>query len=1282
MIPSVKPCLPMAEGQVSCPCPDSSLFQTTRLMKPLLALLPFALVITAAPWLSAAPLRVLITGSNAALSGPYSAALKAGGAQVTTGEADESKLANADVVILHNDRFDPLPQGNQDAISAFAKRGGGIVALNGAVAAGSSEWGQSMLGGAWNQKDSRKFKDEMMLYVVSNSHPIVKDSSPFDLMEETYYDLDISEKAYVLASAFTLHGKDAKRGEGPRIPDRDARSSIFDIQAQMWTWEGASHRAFVLLQGAPETMAHASVRAFILRAVAWTGKRENVDEFCPKADLANLRYPAGGPLRAADSIKKFQMQPGFAASVVAEEPLINKPIAIQWDGRGRIWVAETPEYPNGKRTLNAPAWKETGVREPGVYDRPGRDSISMLQDTNGDGLMDKKHIFYTGLELVTGFCLSGDGVIAVAHPNIISLRDTDGDGVADTEKPLFGGFAPGDTHFVANHFVEAPDGWVYVSTGSGADATNPQTGKLMAKISPGVFRFKPDGSAIEQVASQGGNSFGGEVTSDMEIYHGKATSGNPVQHVVMPEWVLARASGVKADSLFSVNPGREVARKDLPVRANIRQIDQVGRYSAACSTAVYEGGAWPKEYNGMIFMTEPILDIIHCEKMTQDGAVMKGPEKIEAQSEWLQSTDYWFCPVDVSFGPDGAMYVLDFNTPVVTHNDTRGPQHSKSGASVRPDRDQYFGRIYRIQHQSAPKFPNPDLYNANAAALVAAFKHPSKVVRFNAIRILMEKADTLGKQAVAPLTSMAASEPSAPSRILALWALSRLGQLKDDTLSSAMKATDAGVRKNAYLIAESAGIPLNGAAASAGIGDKDDRVRLATLRALGASTMTSEASSVLLASNAKLNDPWSKAAAAAANTKAPTSQLEEVLTDASGAGQSEESVRSMAAALMSSGNQAQLPGVLKAAAGSTNAPFVIAVLQELAKSSSASRGVAGAIPSLRTLLASSNKRIAASALPLAAAWDKTGALSKESTKVAGELLNAARDPNVAETSRTEAVKVLLPARALSKFILPNVAALLAKPQPEALAKELITSLAATGEPTAGTAIVDAYPTLPENQHETAFNAVVSRPEWAKLFLDAVEAKKIAAASLAPARVSRLTSHPDSKIAERSKALFGGGAGAPGKDELVTKLLPEIEKPGNVANGKVLFSAMCATCHKIEGQGNVFGPNLDGIGAHPVRELLTHIVNPNLVVDDEHRTWNITMKDGTLHSALIASENEARVQIRMPAGVTLDLNTADIASREKGSNSLMPEGLEGIGTENLRDIIAYIRSVAPQNQEKH
>ncbi len=1224
--------------------------------------------------LVAEPLRVLIASGNTAFASNYETALKAGGAQVlSTTEPDEAKLARADVVVIQREKYEAFPANTQAALTAFTQRGGGIVAVGAAVAAGDQPWGKATLGGAWDGADSRKFPSKMMLYVVSNSHPIVKDSSPFDLLDDTLYDLALDDKITVLASAFTPKGRDAKRGDGPRIAGRDVRTSIYDIQPQIWLHEAEKHRAAVFLQNAPATLAHASMRTFILRAVAWTGKRENVDEFANKADLATLRYPLGGPLRPADSIKQLKLQPGFVANVVAAEPLINKPIAVQWDGKGRMWIAETPEYPNGKRPLVAPAWKETGVLEPDNYDRPGRDSISMLEDTNGDGEMDKKHVFFTGLELVTGFCFHEDGVIAVAQPNIVWLRDTDGDGVAETETPLFGGFAPGDTHFVANHFNAAPDGWVYASTGSEANATNPKTGQAMAKISPGVFRFRADGTAIEQVASQGGNSFGGEVTSDMEIFHGKATSGNPVQHVVLPEWVLAKAPGTKAQSMVPCNPGRKVARTDLPDRAPLMQIDQVGGYSAGCSTAVYEGGAWPKEYDGKIFTTEGILDIVHCEALKPEGPTLKG-ELMFPSTEFIRSMDYWFCPIDISFGPDGAAYILDFNTPVVAHNDTRGPLHSKSGASVRPDRDAYFGRIYRIQHQAAPKFPIPDLYHANAAGLVAAFKHPSKVVRFNAIRILMEKAADLGPQAAPALTAMASNEAFAPSRILALWALNRLNQLKPATLAAAYTATEPGVRKNAMLITESSGLPLDGRQATVGIDDRDPRVRLATLRALGASAMALDASGVLVSSSAKFSDDWSKAAAAAAGGRNPSSQLEQILA-AAGSTQTEESVRSLAASLAAGGNQSQLISVIQASANSPNPKLVAAVLNELGKKSpTAPANASAALSALKTVLASSNRTLAAAALPLAASWDKTRSLNAEITKTAGELLTLARDPKSPEASRAEAIRTLLPARAVNKFILPNVIALLATPQPDTLFSTLISALAATGEADAGAAILGAYPTLPKPQQEPAFAAIVSRPEWAKLLLDAVESKKISATTLAPAQISRLTSHPEETIAQRSKTLLGG-ASLSGKDEIVTKLLPEMSKPANVANGKVMFTAACSVCHQLEGAGNVFGPSLEGIGSHPVLELLTHIVNPSLVVDDEHRTWNFTMKDGSTQSALIASENDARVQIRMPGGATLDLKPTDIVSRKKGDNSLMPEGLEAIGTDNLRDIIGYIQSCA-------
>jgi putative membrane-bound dehydrogenase-like protein len=1225
----------------------------------------FVLLLALVSSLHAAQLRVTVAGDSDAFKTDFSAALKQAGAEVTTAaQPDAASLAHADVLILQRAKFESLPAAAQQAVTQFAQRGGGIVAVNAAVAGGDVAWGKATFGGAWDAAASAKFMNRMMFSVRPDSHPIVNDAAQFDVDDDTLYDLALDEKISVLASAFTPKVTRAGRQANAN------RASIYDIQPQAWTFEGAKHRAAVFLPGAPATLKHASVRTFILRAVAWTAKRENVDEFCAKADLATLRYPAGGPLTPLDAIKQFEMQPGFKAGLVAAEPLINKPIAVAWDARGRLWVAETPEYPNGRRPLTAAAWKEGGVLDPGNYTRPARDRICILEDTDGDGMMDRKTVFHEGLELITGFCMHRDGVIVVAQPNIVWLRDTDGDNKADKEEVVFGGFTPGDTHFVANHFIPAPDGWIYASTGSGASATKAGTKEVVGKVSSGVFRFKADGSAIEQVASSGGNTFGAEVTSDMELFHGKATTGNPLQHVVLPEWILARAGSTSAKSMSSINPGRPIVRKDMPDRAPLMQIDQVGRYSAACSSMVYEGGAWPKEYEGLIFVTEPILDIIHHERMVPKGPTLAG-ELVLQDAEWLRSKDHWFTPIDVTFGPDGAMYVLDFYTPVVAHNDTRGPQHSRSGASVRPDREHYFGRIYRIQHDAAPKLAHPDLTKASAAELVAAFQHPNRVVRFNAIRVLMEKADTLGAQAVPALGAMARSEKFVPARILALWSLQRMGKLTPELFAAAATAAEPAVRKNAMLIAESARRPLSEKEVAAALNDNDARVRLAALRAMTVAPGTAESAAMLMAAQAKFDDAWTKAAAAAAASANPGALLESLLA---GNDSREEFARSLAAALVANNDLTGITRVLTSAAKSENTKLATAVVEEIGqRPPAAPADNAAAIAALRSLLTIGD--LASSALPLAVAWDKAGVLKAETAKGAAEQLTIARDARKPVDLRSRAARLALMARSANTDVLPGIIALLGLPQPEAYRRELIAALAATGEMSAGRALADSFAGWPMASRSTAFDSLASRAEWAALVLDALETKKFSPGVLGPLQISRLTAHPDAATARRAKELFAKlGTGAnPAKDDIIAKFRPAVEQPGNATKGKELYAANCATCHRLAGTGFELGPDLDGIGSHPAAELLMHIVDPNRMVDDEHRTWNITLKDGTQHSALIASENAAVVKIKMAAGVVLDLKTSDIENREKVANSLMPEGLEALGEEGLRDLINYMQS---------
>ncbi len=1227
-------------------------------------------IVCATAVLGAAPIKVTVVADEHSAVKSLVAELTAAGAIVTEAnrpsEIIDLKHEKDEVIVLYRKDYTPYDVNDRAALADLSLRGISFVALRGAIAGPSATWAKDTFGAGWTP-DSRHFRTLMMLNVRTDAHPLAKDASTFDVTDQTVFELDLNEKIQVLASSFTSK-VGANRKKITEVADK---ASVYDIQPQVWVFENDRLRSAVFLQGETETLAHVSYRTFIKRGIAWAARRTNVDELCTPKDLVDMRYPVGGPSRAEKAIAAFQMQPGFKASVISSEPLINKPIAVQWDERGRLWVAETPEYPNGRRPLTAESWREGGVLVPGSYDRPAQDKISILTSSKNDGVFDQKKIFHEGLELITGFCHYKDGVIVVCQPHLVWLRDTDGDGKADKEVVLYGGFTPGDTHFVANHFVLAPDGWVYASNGGGGEVFPASNPERKVRISSGTFRFKPDGSAIEQIASQGGNSFGNEVTSKMELFHGKATNGNPIQHVVLPESILAKAPGTPAKAFSSVNPRRPVLRADLPDRAPLLQIDQVGYYTAACSVAVQEHGAWPAEYREGIFTSEPILDIIHFEKLIPSGPTFLGEVTIKDR-EWLRSMDHWFCPIDVSFGPDGAMYILDFYTPVVAHNDTRGPLHSKSGASVRPDREHYFGRIYRIQHESAPKLDIPDLSKADVAGLVAAFDHPNKVVRFNALRVLMDKDAGLLASAVGPLVIKVRSDAKAEARIQALWALQRLDRLEDGLLRVLCADADPDVRKNAFLVAEASHSKLPTEVFAKALDDAEPRVRLAALRAMGAAPLEASAGALLLSAQARLTDDWSKAAATAAAAANPGPVLAGILggpADAAAA----EFARTLAASL--NGDDASL--VLTAAAKSANKPVAVAVIREIASRRVAAPALLDASrAALRPLLANPDEAISGSAASIAALWFTDGSLKSELAVVAGRLVSVLSDTKATVEAKVAAARVLVLLRDVDPQVRPALAQVLGGSQ-EAAATATAGALATSGDASVGKMLYAAFPKSTGSFRATLFSALVGRSEWAALVLDALEVKSLSAMQLGPMQISQLVRHPDEAVAKRAAAVLSKlNAGSnPAKEDLVAKLLPEVEKPGDIAKGKELFVSICQTCHMIGNVGNDFGPNLQGIGSHPAAELLVHIVDPNRMVDDEHRTWNFKMKDGTQYSALIGSENPSFVKLKLPGGLLAELKVGDIVSRERSPISLMPEGFEALGAEGLRNVIAYLRSVA-------
>ncbi len=312
------------------------------------------------------------------------------------------QLDKTDVLVIYAADGMKITGDNRANFEKFLQRGGGFVVIHdGIVADDQHDWAKKVAGGAWiwgnrapGRTPTKWFEGKVGIYFTDREHPITRGVSNFDWKDEVYNVLDMAPDAHVLAMSFV---------------------DVFNIHPQLWTYEktleGGSkpYRAFVSIPGHEyDTFNTPHYRAILLRGIAWAGKRANADEFCNAAELGSLRYPEGGPLPANKVLSTLNLHPEFNASVVADENVAEKIMSIDWDAKGRLWIVETPEYPGG-RDVHRNDLKQypNRLQQPdkfpvgGKVDRFPRDRVSILEDTNGDGVMDKKTVFADGLELPT-----------------------------------------------------------------------------------------------------------------------------------------------------------------------------------------------------------------------------------------------------------------------------------------------------------------------------------------------------------------------------------------------------------------------------------------------------------------------------------------------------------------------------------------------------------------------------------------------------------------------------------------------------------------------------------------------------------------------------------------------------------------------------------------------------------------------------------------------------------------------------------------------------------------
>jgi putative heme-binding domain-containing protein len=327
---------------------------------------------------------------------------------------------------------------------------------------------------------------------------------------------------------------------------------------------------------------------------------------------------------------------------------------------------------------------------------------------------------------------------------------------------------------------------------------------------------------------------------------------------------------------------------------------------------------------------------------------------------------------------------------------------------------------------------------------------------------------------------------------------------------------------------------------------------------------------------------------------------------------------------------------------------------------------------LHTLLSSTNAQVAMLTVPIAAQWDKSGALTADINSLIENLAARLNDASQPDAERAQIARTLLAIQTQTNDAILSVAKILGSSASVPLQKQIIEILGGLSDSRVGTLLMEVYPKLaPELQSDT-LNQLYKRADWSMALLDSIEAKKINITTLGPVAINRLRTHSNAEVAARANKIIDAlrGPETKEKDALIAQFTPIVSQPGNAVNGREQFLKNCALCHKFKGEGKDVAPDLTGMGAHGPAELIVHVLDPNRSVEPNYYAYSIETKDGETYDGVIARENSASVTLRNAAGDT-EIPVKDIKSRRNTGLSLMPNGFEQLGGETLRDILAYL-----------
>ena len=459
-------------------------------------------------------------------------------------------------------------------------------------------------------------------------------------------------------------------------------------------------------------------------------------------------------LSAEDAAKTFNLPPGFRAEVVAAEPLVQQPVAMEFDPDGRLWVVEMRGY--------MPTVDGKGEDQPN-----GR--ISILEDRDGDGAMDKRTIFLDQLVLPRSVGLVNGGALVGVPPRLLFVRDTDGDNRGDDVQELFNDYGDrGNPEHQANGPLYGIDNWIY----------NSNYGRRLRHVD-GKWVSAPVPTLGQWGLSQ--DNFG-RLFHDTNSDYLRGSVIPPHYASRNPHWTAASAD-TQIDNDQNCWPGHPSA-VNRGYREGFLRDGRLSKFTAACGPVIYRGDLFPPEFRGNAFVCEPSANLVRRTVLKEkpDGSI-EGENAYKAK-EFIASTYERFRPVNCYNGPDGALYIVDMHHGLLQHRQYLTDYAKK--LYLDRDLDQFLltGRIYRIVPTNSKPVGSPRLSRATTPQLVKQLGHPNGWWRDTAQRLLVERRDPAATKL---LRAMARSNNSPLARLHAVWALEGVSQLDVATARAALK---------------------------------------------------------------------------------------------------------------------------------------------------------------------------------------------------------------------------------------------------------------------------------------------------------------------------------------------------------------------------------------------------------------------------------------------------------------------------------------------------------------